>query len=389
MQFSERLKNLPPYLFARIDELKAKKIAEGVDIISLGIGDPDLPTPKHIVQAMKKAVADAKNHQYPSYEGCREFREAVAYWYHKNYNVQLDAKTEIISLIGAKEALAHLPLAFVNDKDIVLVPDPGYPVYAIATQLAGGQPISMPLLKKNYFLPDLSEIDTDVARKAKLMFLNYPNMPTSAVASKHFFEDVIEFAKNYDIVICHDFPYSEIVYDNYKAISILQIKDGKDVAVEIHSLSKTYNMTGWRVGYAVGNKDIVQALLNVKTNVDSGVFQAIQYAAIAALKGPQNCIAEVCEVYKKRRDKVVDCFNSLGWNLTKPLATLYIWIEVPEGKTSAEFATEILDKTGVLVVPGTGYGKWGEGYVRISLTVADKRLDEALKRIKESGIKFK
>lgn len=387
---ANRLKNLPPYLFAQIDKIKEEKIKEGVDVISLGIGDPDMPTPQHIIDALNIASQDVKNHQYPTYSGMFEFRDAVSKWYKKRFNVEISPQDEVITLIGSKEGIAHIFLAYVDKDDYTLVSDPGYPVYKIGTQLAGGIPFSLPLLEENNFLPDLNSIPKDIARKSKIMFINYPNMPTAATATLEFFEEVVRFAKENNIIVCHDAPYSEISFDGYVAPSFLQAKGAKDVGVEFHSLSKTYNMTGWRIGWVCGNKDIVQSLLTIKTNIDSGVFQAIQYAGISALNGPQEHIAERNKIYQKRRDMVVETLNELGWNIKPPVATFYIWCKIPKNYTSSvDFCTDVLNKTGVIVVPGIGYGEHGEGYFRISLTIQDDKLQEAMERWKKSGIRFK
>lgn len=389
MEKAKRVKKLPPYLFAQIDKIKAEKIKQGIDIISLGIGDPDLPTPPHIIEALHKAALDPKNHQYPSYEGMLSFRQAVVNWYKKRFNVELSAEKEVLTLIGSKEGIAHIFLAYINPGDYTLVSDPGYPVYKIGTLLAGGVSFPLPLLKKNKFLPDLSSVPTEIAKRAKIMFINYPNMPTAAIAPLKFFEEVVQFAKEYNILICHDAPYSEIAFDGYKAPSFLQAKGAKEVGVEFYSLSKTYNMTGWRLGWACGNSDIIQTLTTVKTNIDSGVFQAVQYAGIAALTGPQDHLKMINKIYKRRQDIVIKTLNNLGWNITPPKATIYLWVEVPKNyASSTEFCTDILDKTGIIVVPGVGYGEYGEGYFRLSLTTPDKRLNEAMKRWRKSGIRF-
>lgn len=386
MRFAERLSRIPPYLFAEIDRLIEEKKEEGVDVISLGIGDPDTPTPPHIVQAMRKAIEKPEHHQYPSYAGMPAFRQAVADWYSKHYGVELEPTTEIVSLIGAKEGIAHLALALAGPGDAVLCSDPGYPVYRMGPLLADAEPISLPLREANGFFPDFSEIPSDVARRATFMFLCYPNMPTAAVATKAQFEEALAFARSYDIIVCHDFAYSEIVFDGYQAPSMLQLD--KTRTIELHSLSKTYNMTGWRVGFAAGNSDIIQALGKVKTNIDSGVFQAIQEAAIDALTGPQDCVEELRTLYRGRRDRVVACFRELGWPAKPPQATLYVWLPTPKGEPSQAFAQRLLEMSGVVVVPGVGYGEHGEGYFRISLTVPDGRLEEALQRVKKSGIRF-
>lgn len=386
MKKSKRLDKIPPYLFAQIDKIKAQKISEGVDIISLGIGDPDMPTPEGIVNELARAAKTHANHQYPSYEGILSFRKAVSDWYGRRFNVTLDPKNEVVTLIGSKEGIAHLPLAFVDAGDVVLVTDPGYPVYGISTLLAGGDIVRVPLLKENKFLPDFKKIPEDAAKKAKLMFVCYPNNPLAATASVEFFEELVAFAKKYDILIAHDAAYSEVSYDGYVCPSFLQAKGAKDVGIEFHSLSKTFNMTGWRIGFASGSKEAIEALGTIKTNVDSGVFQAVQEAGIYALEKCGDETKKQNKIYQERRDIVIDGLNSMGWKLEKTKATFYIWVDVPEGYTSTKFVTELLDKTGVLVVPGNGYGEHGEGYFRISITVATDRLREAMKRWREKGI---
>lgn len=386
MKKSKRLDKIPPYLFAQIDKIKAQKISEGMDIISLGIGDPDMPTPEGIVNELARAAKTHANHQYPSYEGMLSFRKAVSDWYGRRFNVSLDPKNEVVTLIGSKEGIAHLPLAFVDADDVVLVTDPGYPVYGISTLLAGGDIVRVPLLKENKFLPDLTKIPEDAAKKAKLMFVCYPNNPLAATAEVEFFEELVAFAKKYDILIAHDAAYSEVSYDGYVCPSFLQAEGAKDVGIEFHSLSKTFNMTGWRIGFASGSKEAIEALGTIKTNVDSGVFQAIQEAGIYALEKCGDETKKQNKIYQERRDIVIDGLNSMGWKLEKTKATFYIWADVPEGYTSTKFVTELLDKTGVLVVPGNGYGDHGEGYFRISITVPTDRLREAIKRWKEKGI---
>ena len=388
MQVARRIKDLPPYLFAEIDKKVAQARAKGVDVISLGIGDPDMPTPGHIVNALISAAQDPRNHRYPSYEGLREFREEVANWYLRRFSVELDPDKEVVSLIGSKEGIAHIPLCFVDPGDIVLVPDPGYPVYRIGTMLAGGVPFTVPLKEERGYLPDLNAIPKDVAEKAKLLFLNYPNNPTAATAPEEFFEEAVAFAKRHDIIVCHDAAYSEITFDGYIAPSFLSIPGAKDVGVEFHSLSKTFNMTGWRIGWACGNSMVIEALGRAKTNIDSGIFQAVQYAGIAGLRGPWTVVREICQVYQRRRDLVVERLNALGWNLTPTKASFYIWAPTPKGFTSIEFAAHLLDEAGVVVTPGVGYGSLGEGYFRISLTIEDARLAEALKRLEEAGVRF-
>lgn len=386
MKTARRIQNLPPYLFAEIDKKIAEAKAAGVDVISLGIGDPDLPTPEHIVKRLQEAAADPSTHRYPSYEGMQAFREAVAGWYQRLHGVEVDPNTEVVALIGSKEGIAHISLCYVDPGDINLVPDPAYPVYAIGTMFAGGETYRMPLTADNEFLPDLEQIPTDIAKKARLMFLNYPNNPTGAVAPRQFFEEVIEFARTYDIIVCHDAAYTEVAFDGYRPFSFLEFAGAKDVGIEFHSLSKTYNMTGWRLGWAAGNADVIEALGRIKTNIDSGVFEAIQYAGIEALTGPQDSVKKMQAIYRERRDVVVEGLRELGWKLEKPRATIYVWAPVPPGFTSTEFATLLLEKAGVVVTPGIGYGQYGEGYFRISLCLELERIRTALQRIKEAGI---
>lgn len=382
MEEALRIQSLPPYLFARIDEKIATAKAQGVDVISLGIGDPDLPTPEPIIERLVAAARKPVNHRYPSYVGMIEFRGAVAEWYKRRSNVILDPQKEVVTLIGSKEGIAHIAFCYLNPGDIALIPDPGYPVYGVGTLLAGGVPYTMPLKEENGFLPDFEAIPEEVARKAKLMFLNYPNNPTSAIADEAFYLKAIAFAQKYDIIICHDAAYSEIAFEGYKPLSFLEIPGAKDVGIEFHSMSKSFNMTGWRIGWAAGNARVIEALGRIKSNIDSGVFQAIQEASIEGLLGSQEIVKEICNVYKERRDIVVDGLNAMGWNLKKTQATIYIWPKVPKGYTSASFAEFVLDKAGVVVTPGNGYGEYGEGYFRISLTIETDRLKEALERMK-------
>ncbi len=375
------MQNLPPYLFARIEQKVAEAKEKGLDIISLGIGDPDQPTPKHIIDRMAKSIYDSANHQYPSSIGLLEYRQAVANWYRGRFGVELNPKTEVVTLIGSKEGIANISFAYLDKGDISLVPDPGYPVYSIGNLLAGGQTHIMPLLEQNGFLPILEDIPSDVAAKAKLMFINYPNNPTGAVADIDFFEKVVEFAKTYDILVCHDGPYSEVSYDGLRPVSFLQARGAKEVGIEFHSLSKTYNMTGWRIGWAAGNQQAVEVLARFKSNIDSGCFQAIQYAGIEALNGPQDCVEVMRGIYQERRDIAVARLQKMGWNVIAPKGSFYFWIPVPKGHTSASFAEMILEQAGVIVTPGSGYGKYGEGYFRIALTVDKARMEEAFDRI--------
>ena len=381
VSLADRVKNLPPYLFAAIDIMKQEAVKKGVDLIDLSIGDPDIPTPGHIVKSMKKAVEKPAHHRYPSYEGMLSFKQAVADWYKKRFNVKLDPKTEVLSLIGSKEGIGHIPLAFINPGDAVLVPSPGYPVYPVATLFAGGKSHIMPLLEKNSYLPDLDAVPGSVLKKAKLMFVNYPNNPTSAVAGRDFYKDVIDFAARNNIIVCHDAAYSEIYYDNRKPLSFLQIPGAKDVGIEFHSLSKTYNMTGWRIGFAVGNANVLSGLGKIKTNLDSGVFQAIQEASIEALKTKEPVLENIRDIYQERRDVLYNGLKALGFELKKPMATFYLWTKVPKGFTSSGFVTHLLENTGVLGTPGNGFGAPGEGYIRFALTVSAKRMKEAVGRI--------
>jgi LL-diaminopimelate aminotransferase len=378
---AKRIEQIPPYLFAEIDKKKEAMRKKGMDLIDLGIGDPDLPTPPPIIERLKKAVENPKNHRYPPYEGMIEFRTAVAQWYERRFGVKLDPRTEVLSLIGSKEGIAHIPLAFVNPRDYVLVPSPGYPVYRVSTLFAGGTPYFLPLQKENAFLPDLSHIPKRVAEKAKLLFINYPNNPTSAVAEKPFFEEVVAFAHRYQIIVCHDAAYSEIAFDGYQPLSFLEVEGAKEVGVEFHSLSKTFNMTGWRIGFAVGNAEIVSGLGRVKTNIDSGLFQAIQEAGTEALNHLDTPLPEIIKIYEKRRDVMVKGLREIGLEVDQPKATFYLWIQVPRGYTSAQFASLLIEQAGIVATPGNGFGEEGEGYIRMALTVDETRLNEAIERL--------
>jgi len=382
---SRRIQALPPYLFAELDRKKQEVRARGVDIIDLGVGDPDRPTPGFIVDAMKREAENPVNHQYPSYEGLPEFRAAAAGWYKERFGVTLDPGSEVVALIGSKEGIAHFPLAFVNPGDVVLVPDPGYPVYHIATMFAGGKSHFMPLLRENGFLPMLDRIPAGVLSKAKILFLNYPNNPTSAVADRKFYRKALAFAEEHDLILAHDVAYTEIYFDGVKPMSILEIPGAKKRCIEFHSLSKTYNMTGWRIGFAVGNPELVGGLGKVKTNVDSGVFQAVQGAGIAALGSGESATEEIRRTYQERRDVLLPGLRALGLDPVTPAATFYVWIPVPERYTSASFCTHLLTKAGIVTTPGNGFGKSGEGYVRIALTKEKERIREALDRMKRIG----
>ena len=379
-ELAERLKKLPPYLFAEIDRRKREVRARGVDVIDLGIGDSDLPTPPHVIQALYQAALDPENHRYPSYEGMLAFRQAVADWYAKRFGVRLDPESEILTLIGSKEGTAHIPLAFVNPGDVVLVPDPGYPVYAAASWFAGAEVHFMPLRRENGFLPDLDAIPHEVARRAKLTYLNYPNNPTAACASREYFSRVVAFARRHGVIVCHDAMYSELRFDGYEPPSFLEVEGAREVGVEFHSLSKTYSMTGWRIGFCVGNSRAVAGLARVKTNVDSGVFQAVQHAGIAALTGPQDIPEQYRKTYQDRRDIVLRGLTALGWEADVPKASFFVWAPVPKGLDSRTFASHLLEQAGVVVTPGVGFGPSGEGFYRIALTVPASRLAEAMER---------
>lgn len=383
--YAERIRTLPPYLFAAIDEMKQQAIARGVDIINLGIGDPDLPTPDPILERMQQAVTDPQHHQYPSSSGMLSFRTAVAGWYQRRFNVTPDPKSEVVTLIGSKEGIGHVPMAFIDPGDVVLVPSPGYPVYPVSASFAGGIAHEMPLLKQNGFLPDLDAIPPDVARKAKLMFLNSPNNPTSVIADAAFFSRVIAFAKEHHVIVCHDAAYSEIFYDGLRPSSFLEAEGAMDVGIEFHSLSKTFNMTGWRIGFAVGRAEVIAGLSQIKSNMDSGQFQAVQEAGITALESDDRLTAGLRDIYQERRDVLVAGLRNLGLEFDTPSATFYVWTEVPKGYTSASFTAHLLEKAGIVTTPGNGFGAPGEGYIRMALTTTKERLAEAVDRLKQIG----
>ena len=383
MKLANRIEQLPPYLFVEISKKINEKRAQGIDVITFAIGDPDLPTPERILDRLHAASDDPANHRYPESEGLPELRQAVADWYGSRFGVTLDRDTEVLPLIGAKEGIGHMALCLIDPGDVALVPDPAYPVYSIGTMFAGGETHWLPLEEENGWLPDLGAIPEDIARKAKVIWVNYPNNPTGAVAGIDFYNDLVAFAKKYDIAVCHDAPYSEIAYDGYRPVSLLEAKGAMDVGIEFHSLSKSYNMTGWRVGMAVGNAELINALMRVKSNLDSGIPQAVQLMAIEALRGSQDCVAENVAVYQRRRDKLVDALTKIGMSVVPPQASLYVWARIPEGYTSASYAAKLIEEAAVVVTPGSGYGKYGEGYVRLSLTLADDQLDEGARRIAE------
>jgi len=371
--------HLPPYLFARIDEMKEEKLRQGVDVIDLGVGDPDLPTPPHIVEALCTAARDPANHHYPSYAGMLAYREAVAEWYQGRFGVDVDPEKEVLALIGSKEGIAHIAEAFVNPGEVVLASDPGYPVYKTSTLFAEGKVYEMPIRAENDFLPALDDIPTDVVKQAKLMFINYPNNPTAAIAPLSFFEEVVEFAREHNIVVVHDNAYSEIAFDGYRAPSFLEADGAMEVGVEMHSLSKTYNMTGWRIGMACGSPDIIAGLGRVKTNVDSGAFNAVQHAAITALTGPQDSVVRACSVYQERRDVLVSGLSEIGFDVQAPKATFYVWVPVDD---SMAFAAQLLDQAGIVATPGVGFGRNGEGFVRFAITRSIERISEAVDRMR-------
>ena len=381
MRFAQRIEKLQPYLFVEISRKINEKRAAGIDVITFAIGDPDIPTPPHILNRLIEAAQDPPNHRYPESEGLPEFRRAIAGWYEQRFGLTLDPDKEVLPLIGAKEGIGHMALCFIDPGDVALVPDPGYPVYSVGTMFAGGDSYFMPLLEENGWLPDLDAIPTEVAERARVMWLNYPNNPTAAVASLDYFQKVVEFARRYDIAVCHDAPYTEVAYDGYRPVSFLQADGAMDVGVEFHSLSKSYNMTGWRVGMAVGNAQMINALMRVKSNLDSGIPQAVQIAGIEALTASQDCIEEHNAIYQRRRDKLVAALNDIGLRVTPSRASLYVWARVPDGYTSAGFASMLLEEKDIVVTPGSGYGTYGEGYIRLSLTLSDDDLERGLARL--------
>tara|TARA_B110000014_G_C20117800_1_gene590973 strand:- start:1281 stop:2444 length:1164 start_codon:yes stop_codon:yes gene_type:complete len=387
MKFAKRVQDLPPYLFVGISKAIAKKKEQGIDVISFGIGDPDIPTPKKVLDRLKKASDIPAHHRYPESEGLPEFRKAVADFYKNRFGVDLDFNNEIINLIGAKEGIAHTPLCFIDPGDKALVPNPAYPVYEIGTMFAGGETVYVDLLEENNFLIDFTSIDTKLAKEAKMLWINYPNNPTGAIAHLDFFKEAVEFCKEFDIALMHDACYTEVTYDDYVAPSLLQVPEAKDISIEFHSLSKTANMTGWRVGTAVGNPDMINALMRVKSNIDSGLSQAIQEMGIEALSLSKDWLNANNETYKKRRDKVVATLKEIGLDANAPKATLYIWTRVPNGYTSASFTAKLLEEVNVVVTPGSGYGTAGEGFIRLSLTIPDEQIDEGLKRLSQFTLK--
>ncbi|MFH1397036.1 MAG: LL-diaminopimelate aminotransferase [Candidatus Omnitrophota bacterium] len=380
---SKRLQALPPYLFLELDKAKRLARSEGRDIIDLGIGDPDLPTPDYIIQALDRAALEPANHRYALDQGLPVFRQAISQWYNSRFNVTLDINTEILPLIGSKEGIAHFPLGIINPGDYTLVPDPCYPPYKGGTIFAGGKVHLMPLLEKNDFLIDLKAIPAGVLKKARVIYINYPNNPTGAVCDINFYKSIVKFARKNKLIVVSDLAYSEMSYDGFKPPSFLEVDGAKEVGIEFHSLSKTCNMTGWRVGWACGNKDLVAALAKVKSNIDSGIFSALQVAAVAALEGSVGQIKKMSEIYQNRRDSLVEGLNSLGWDIKKPKATFYVWSRIPKKICSIDFSRELLAKADIVATPGVGFGKYGEGYIRFALTVPKERIAEALIRLKK------
>lgn len=383
---AQRIQELPPYLFAEIDRKKRAAQAKGVDLIDLGIGDPDIPTPGRIIQRLNETASKPVNHRYPSSSGMMEFRQAVADWYDRRFGVTLDAATEVVSLIGSKEGVANMAVAYVDPGDVVLVPTPAYPVYAIGTRFNGGDVHFLPLTRENGFVPDLSSIPADVLQRAKMLWINYPNNPTGAVCDLSFFKEAVEFAHRHNIVLCHDAAYTELGFDDYRAPSILQVDGAKEVAIEFHSLSKTFNMTGWRIAMAVGSAELVGTLAQVKSNVDSGVFQPVQEAAILALEHAEEFLGPIREVYQERRDTLIGGLHHAGFELPAPQATFYVWVPVPGGWTSTDFTARLLDEAGIVTTPGNGFGDPGEGFIRMTLCSPAERLKEAVERLQQVSL---
>ena len=386
MRTAKRIEKLPPYLFAEIDRKVDQAKARGADIISFGVGDPDMPTPKPIVDAMAEAVRDPATHDYPSYTGMPEFRSAIADWYAKRFNVKLDPDEEVQPLVGSKEGIFHLPVAFVDPGDVALIPDPGYPVYETGTILAGGEPYFMPLLAKNDFLPDFAAIPPDTIHRATVMWLNYPSNPTAATASRDFFARAVEFCATHDLLLAHDAAYTEITFDGYVAPSVLEVDGAMEHAIEFHSLSKTFNMTGWRLGWVAGVPHAIEAMKRLKTNIDSGVFDAVQRAGIVALESGDEFVKECVDRYRRRRDLLCDGLKSMGVIVEPPLGSIYVWVPVPTGHTSESFTEHLLDQLDIVVAPGNGYGPSGEGFVRFSLTLDDDRLEQGVERLRRGGL---
>ena len=385
MQLAERVKRVPPYLFTTIDELKKRVAQKRGDVVDLGMGNPDLPTPSHIIEALKEAVMDPFSHRYPSARGEEELREAIAEWYKRKFRITLDPEREVLPLVGSKEGIAVIYLAFLNPEDIALVPTPAYPVHFNGALLAGGDIYSLFLNKENNYLPDFSSIPAKIIKRAKTLLLCYPNNPTTAIAKKEFFEEAVIFARKYGLILINDFAYSEITFDGYRPPSLLQIEGAKEIGVEFHSFSKTYNMPGWRIGFVAGNRNFIDSILRVKSYIDFGIFTPIQKAASLALTGSQDCVREICRIYQKRRDILVQGLVKLGWKVDLPRATMYVWAPLPSPyseMSSLEFSKFFLEKTGVVISPGIGFGEGGEGYVRFALVADEEKIKKAVKQIK-------
>ena len=385
MQLAKRVEALPPYLFAEISKKIAAKRAQGHDIVTFGIGDPDLSTPRNILDALHNAAEDPVNHRYPESEGLPELRQSISDWYERRFETRFDPQKETLPLIGSKEGIAHIALCFIDPGDVAIIPDPGYPVYEVGTMFAGGTSYKVRCTRDGGWKPDFDAIPADVADQAKLIWLNYPNNPTGAVADFDFFERAIAWARKHDVAILHDNPYCDVAYDGYKPISIFQVPGAREVAVEFNSWSKIYNMTGWRIGMVVGNATMIDALMRVKSNIDSGIPQAVQRMAIEAVYGPQDCIDEHNRIYQRRRDRMVEVLRKIGLEVDMPLASLYVWAKLPDGVTSAEYAARLIEECSVVVTPGRGYGEQGEGYIRLSVTTPDDRLEEGLARLEKWG----
>jgi LL-diaminopimelate aminotransferase len=385
---AERLKALPPYVFARLDELKATARAQGIDLIDLGMGNPDGSAPREVIDAAIAAMEIPSNHGYPPFEGTASFRKTITDWYNRRYQVELDPDGEALPLLGSKEGLTHLALAYINPGDVVLVPNPAYPPHFRGPAIAGADLHPMLLTADNDWLIDLGKIPDDVARRAKILYFNYPSNPTAAVAPREFYVDIVKFAKKYEILLVHDLCYAELAFDGYQPVSLLEIPGGKDIGVEFHTMSKTYNMAGWRVGFVVGNRDIIQGLRTLKTNLDYGIFSVLQTAAETALNLPDSHLKEVQKRYCDRRDFLIQGLEELGWSIPKTKATMYLWVPCPLGTSSTDFAMKLLQETGIVVTPGNAFGSGGEGYMRISLIADRDRLEEALSRMRQANITF-
>ena len=381
MDFSQRLGKLAPYPFVEISRIIAEKKAAGADVVTFGIGDPDIPTPDPIIDRLLTASKHEPNHRYPETDGLPEFRQAIADWYQNRFSVTLDANSEVLPLIGAKEGIGHAAFCFLDPGDIALIPDPAYPVYGVGTMFAGAESYTMPLTESNNWLPDYNAIPTDIAKKAKIMWLNYPNNPTSAIATEDDFKEAISFCKQYDIALLHDAAYSEIGYEGYRPLSFMEIPGAKEIGIEFHSLSKTYNMTGWRSGMAVGNPEMIKALFQIKANLDSGIPQAVQERSMQALLDDQECVQTNIDIYQARRDRVITALTRMGLEVAVPKASLYIWAQIPDGFTSADFAARLLADNDIVVTPGSSYGKCGEGYIRLSLTTPDEQVEKGCVRL--------